>query len=121
MLDSPLFLDMMNTPHCYIIVLKVCEYPKYAVSLDSNSNCFTVILQCKKYIFEVCCVLTHNYSSHPQEKAHVYKLFTAHTPKAIVAIKPPNENKRIGASPPSRVVPTLSPTFLAYLLLGPEH
>ena len=50
-----------------------------------------------------------------------YKLLTAQTPNAIVAIKPPNEKSKIGASPPSNVVPTLSPTFLAYLLLGPEH
>lgn len=42
-----------------------------------------------------------------------YKLSTAQIPKAIVAITPPNEKMRIGASPPSNVVPTTSPTFLA--------
>jgi hypothetical protein len=51
----------------------------------------------------------------------VYKFCTAQIPKATVAISPPKEKRRIGASPPSKVVPTRSPTFLAYLLLGPEH
>lgn len=50
-----------------------------------------------------------------------YKFCTAQIPNAIVAINPPNENNKMGASPPSNVVPTRSPTFLAYLLLGPEH
>jgi len=31
----------------------------------------------------------------------------------MVAIIPPKEKMRIGASPPSKVVPTTSPTFLA--------
>ena len=52
---------------------------------------------------------------------YYYKLLTAQNPKAIVAMTPPNEKMRIGASPPSRVVPTLSPTFLAYRRRGPEH
>merc|ERR1719296_328546 len=50
-----------------------------------------------------------------------YKFSVAQIPNAIVAIKPPNEKISIGASPPSRVVPTRSPTFFAYLRLGPEH
>jgi hypothetical protein len=42
-----------------------------------------------------------------------YKLLTAQIPKAIVKATPPKEKIRIGASPPSKVVPTRSPTFLA--------
>ena len=39
----------------------------------------------------------------------------------IVASTPPKLKMRIGASPPSNVVPTTSPTFLAYRRRGPEH
>lgn len=42
-----------------------------------------------------------------------YRLSTAQIPKRMVAITPPKEKIRMGASPPSRVVPTTSPTFLA--------
>jgi hypothetical protein len=42
-----------------------------------------------------------------------YKLSTAQIPKIMVAMTPPKEKMRIGASPPSNVVPTTSPTFLA--------
>ena len=51
----------------------------------------------------------------------VYKLLTAQIAKAIVRNTPPKLKIRIGASPPSRVVPTRSPTFLAYRRRGPEH
>jgi hypothetical protein len=50
-----------------------------------------------------------------------YRLFTAQIPKAIVAMTPPKLKIKIGASPPSKVVPTRSPTFLAYRRRGPEH
>lgn len=50
-----------------------------------------------------------------------HKLFAAQNPKIIVASTPPNEKIKMGASPPSSVVPTTSPTFLAYRRLGPEH
>lgn len=44
---------------------------------------------------------------------NVYKLLTAQIPNAIVRATPPKLKMRMGASPPSRVVPTRSPTFLA--------
>jgi hypothetical protein len=48
-------------------------------------------------------------------------LLAAQKPKMMVAITPPNEKMRMGASPPSSVVPTRSPTFLAYRRRGPLH
>ena len=51
----------------------------------------------------------------------IYKYSTAHTPNKIVSRRPPILKIRIGASPPSRVVPTRSPTFFAYRRRGPEH
>jgi hypothetical protein len=50
-----------------------------------------------------------------------HKLLAAQKPKMMVAITPPNEKMRMGASPPSSVVPTRSPTFLAYRRRGPLH
>lgn len=50
-----------------------------------------------------------------------HKLLAAQNPKMTVAITPPKEKSKIGASPPSRVVPTRSPTFLAYRRRGPLH
>ena len=65
------------------------------------------------YLCVIISKLLHSYLIH--------KLPFAQIPKAIVKNNPPKLKIKMGASPPSSVVPTLSPTFLAYLLLGPEH
>jgi hypothetical protein len=58
---------------------------------------------------------------HATQSVAYHKLLTAHIPNAMVSKTPPNEKIRIGASPPSSVVPTRSPTFFAYRRRGPEH
>ena len=50
-----------------------------------------------------------------------YRLSTAQIPNAMVAMAPPKLKSRMGPSPPSSVVPTTSPTCLAYRRRGPEH
>jgi hypothetical protein len=74
------------------------------------------------FFLSLACLPDSSYIICPlRQLLHVYKLLTAQIPNAIVNATPPNEKIRMGASPPSKVVPTRSPTFFAYRRRGPEH
>ena len=84
----------------------------YAAVLSLSSDILSLIL--------VRCLHDDGASEVHNHKQY-YKLLAAQNPNAIVNITPPKLKIRMGASPPSSVVPTRSPTFLAYRRRGPEH
>ena len=111
-------LDVCSLATSSIFIITSTNNRQNVVLLIRHQPFFVMI---QKKHFHIHLNKMHSVSIAMSHLISCYKFCTAQTPNAIVAMSPPNENRRIGASPPSKVVPTRSPTFLAYLLLGPEH